>query len=408
MHNRSRYGHILTPADLESFLPTEDPGVSVHVARLRTLISQQQQQQQQQQQPGHPPTTAADADDVDMTPVGTAATADAAAAMAAAAPPPPPVGWGRNRRYLARPCPPNNARVRNRRYRRLQQLAEGGVWFSDEAMKERDPWLWFEYVGKRTGEEKPTPRQAVEEVPGSTSVGTYLQESLGFLSQQQKGEWPTGIPTAAGAGAAGAGSSLGMAFLSGMSVGAEGVVGVQACFGQGVVEMDTTAEERRPRDPEPVDVPAGATVDVSNLPASSAAAISGVPSRDNDDDDGDSITAAVTAAVEAFGIGDGGGEEDPSRARVRFVDQEGAVLEGGLQDDEEEEMEDGEREGRGGEEEEEEEDDEMECGVRAGGREEIARILSERFLAGEEEGVDYKDVDRDERLDDLDQLARDE
>lgn len=58
------------------------------------------------------------------------------------------------------------ARVRNRRYRRLQQLAEGGVWFSDEAMKERDPWLWFEYVGKRAGEEKPAPKRAVEEVGG--------------------------------------------------------------------------------------------------------------------------------------------------------------------------------------------------------------------------------------------------
>lgn len=56
------------------------------------------------------------------------------------------------------------ARVRNRRYRRLKQLAEGGVWFSDEAMKERDPWLWFEYVGKRAGEEKPAPKQAVEQV----------------------------------------------------------------------------------------------------------------------------------------------------------------------------------------------------------------------------------------------------
>lgn len=56
------------------------------------------------------------------------------------------------------------ARVRNRRYRRLKQLAEGGTWFSDEAMKERDPWLWFEYVGKRAGEEKPAPKQAVEQV----------------------------------------------------------------------------------------------------------------------------------------------------------------------------------------------------------------------------------------------------
>lgn len=45
---------------------------------------------------------------------------------------------------------------------------------------------------------------------------------------------------------------------------------------------------------------------------------------------------------------------------------------------------------------------------RPGGREEVARILSERFLAGGEEGVDYRAVDDDERLDDLEQLARDE
>ncbi|CAM9952770.1 unnamed protein product, partial [Sphacelaria rigidula] len=45
---------------------------------------------------------------------------------------------------------------------------------------------------------------------------------------------------------------------------------------------------------------------------------------------------------------------------------------------------------------------------RPGGREGVARILSERFLAGEEEGVDYREVDGDDRLDDLDQLERDE
>ncbi len=43
-------------------------------------------------------------------------------------------------------------------------------------------------------------------------MGTYLQESLGFLSQQQpSGGWPTGAPAGAGAG-----KSLGMAFLSGV------------------------------------------------------------------------------------------------------------------------------------------------------------------------------------------------
>lgn len=157
-----------------------------------------------------------------------------------------------------------------------------------------------------------------------------------------------------------------------------------------------------------MDVAAGATVDTSDLPASPPAAVSRMRSPKGDND-GDSSTAAVTAAVEAFGIRDGGGEggegeggdvvaEEKHRVRVRFVDEEGVLLE-----EEEEKEEEGE-----GEEEEEEEDDNMEGGARAGGREEVARILSERFLAGEEEGVDYKDVDGDERLDDLDQLERDE
>ena len=56
----------------------------------------------------------------------------------------------------------------------------------------------------------------------------------------------------------------------------------------------------------------------------------------------------------------------------------------------------------------EEEEIQEEEGDREGGREEIARILWERFLDGEEEGVNYTDVDGDERLDDLDQIDRDE
>lgn len=73
------------------------------------------------------------------------------------------------------------ARVRNRRYRRLKQLAEGGVWFSDEAMKERDPWLWFEYVGKRAGEEKPAPKRVVEEVGGVGISGRCCLEGVLLL-----------------------------------------------------------------------------------------------------------------------------------------------------------------------------------------------------------------------------------
>lgn len=83
---------------------------------------------------------------------------------------------GDGRKY----CPPDSSRSRNRRYRRLQQLAEGGVWFSDEAMKERDPWLWYEHVGKVEGEERPAPRDSKDKVilQFNSSGGRYREPSL--------------------------------------------------------------------------------------------------------------------------------------------------------------------------------------------------------------------------------------
>lgn len=123
------------------------------------MLSHQQRQQQQQEEPVE---RSADEEDVDMSPPTTATTTTPAVAAA--------VGMGGSGRGGINTGSGGDnsggARVRNRRYRRLQQLAEGGVWFSDEAMKERDPWLWFEYVGKRAGEEKPAPKRAVEEVGG--------------------------------------------------------------------------------------------------------------------------------------------------------------------------------------------------------------------------------------------------
>lgn len=110
-------------------------------------------------------------------------------------------------------------------------------------------------------------------------------------------------------------------------------------------------------------------------------------SRGNPDTD----TAGVTAAVEACRIRDGEEEDDRNHSRSDGVGSERRVRFSGIGD-----IPDDEGVGR-------EEDGDMEEG-----REEMVRISWERFLAGEEEGVDYADVDGDERLDDLDQIARDE
>lgn len=153
-------------------------------------------------------------------------------------------------------------------------------------------------------------------------------------------------------------------------------------------------------------------------------------------------TAAVTAAVRRCSIEgdeDGGISHDRDRSRknnprvVHFVEHTEAVSGPNGGDSNQEEIVDDDEDGSvdhdgmrlhvGGsdsmrrvDDEEEEEEGEgagMEEGGtaawgRAGGREEVARILWERFLDGKEEGVDYRAVDADERMDDLDQLAQDE
>lgn len=189
-------------------------------------------------------------------------------------------------------------------------------------------------------------------------------------------------------------------------------------------------------DPGARDLMAGETVDFCDVPATSTqtpvatgvlSGSAGVPApqeRDPEDGAEEASTAAVTAAIEAIGIRDDGdavggvdvvvvGKDSAGGGgdgrRVRFVDERGVDLDS--------------VEGRGGgddqnnsdavymqeeEEDEEEGQEEEEEAVGGGGREQIARILSERFLAGLEKGVDYRSVDDDERLDDLEQLSRDE
>lgn len=176
------------------------------------------------------------------------------------------------------------------------------------------------------------------------------------------------------------------------------------------------------------DVETGETVDLSSIPASSPATSAGsrsVPNevrslagRNTDN------AAAVTAVVDAFGIRDsdnigGNLEHDGGVRRVHFVDEYGEEL-GGCRgygqadrDSTHEEDREGGEEGSAEEESDEDEGDEDEEEEerdrrRVEGRAEVVRILWERFLAGDERGVDYKNVDGDLRLDDLDQLARDE
>lgn len=181
------------------------------------------------------------------------------------------------------------------------------------------------------------------------------------------------------------------------------------------------------------EVEAGEDVDCSDVPAATPtpSATSGAPEfsggvparrerrRAKEDKNGDVMdetdAAEVTAAVAAIGIGgdtagrdghrgaaDGGreGGANGEGRRVRFArEEEASDDDDGDGDDPDD---DSMREDGGEDSEEEEEETE------GGGRDEVARILSERFLSGLERGVDYGAVDGDERLDDLDQLSRDE
>lgn len=150
------------------------------------------------------------------------------------------------------------------------------------------------------------------------------------------------------------------------------------------------------------DVAAGETVDCSDVPSAQTEVpdASGMPDgrqRHPCEDESETGTAAVTAAVGAIGLQDEASVDGGNRERrVRFSDEMGS--DGGRDSGGDH---DGAQDGDADEGMQEEEEEEL-------GREEVARILSENFLAGLEKGVDYRSVDEDERLDDLDQLSRDE
>lgn len=85
------------------------------------------------------------------------------------------------------------------------------------------------------------------QVPGSTTVETYLRESLGFLSQQpREGEWVAGVRAP---GMNGDGRSIGMAFLSGVCATGEGES--KSADGHRAASGDAAgAAAREPRAPE--------------------------------------------------------------------------------------------------------------------------------------------------------------
>lgn len=143
-----RYGHILSPTDLDAFAPSSDPEVALHLKRLQILKSKQLH-------------TVNDGDNVGRRPSPAYKPTLVLSSMHRGVDGDGTYFANVSRRHT---CNVVGARIRNRRYKRLQQLAEGGVWFSDEAMKERDPWLWYECVGRRAGEEAPAPKDVSEQV----------------------------------------------------------------------------------------------------------------------------------------------------------------------------------------------------------------------------------------------------
>ncbi|CAM9642517.1 unnamed protein product, partial [Choristocarpus tenellus] len=371
-----RFGHILNPADLNVFPTSSAPNVDIHLQRLKALMHRQSAHRTQGcSDVGHV------LENEDPRVIHTSQRSGSV--------------LGDNSKLGMKAglvsCPAVGSQARNRRYRRLQQLVEAGEWGSDAAMRDRDPLLWYDLVGRHNGERKPVPgAQSEDFTVGNATVESYLIESLGFLSStssggkgKENGKDNVDRP-------AGKQGLVGAAFLSAFG----------ACSGGG----DERVEEIQSTMDIDVDV-------TENDPTNAFKVQGGLPNGIEQIYTSDDVdTAAVTEAMAGWEL---------ENRRVHWQ-EEGPLRSLGKRESQPQSM-----TGNGGvgvsvdmiavpsaaggdNSQQKHQQERTEVELCREGREEVARVMAERFLSGAEAGVDYTAVDGDERLDDLEQLSRDQ
>jgi hypothetical protein len=90
-----------------------------------------------------------------------------------------------NEDYIRQIATPNRHKIRaNRRYTYMQQLLANGIYFSDEAMKERSPLLYEQMIGKYNDE---TTKELVTRTANGPLADFYM-EHLESLNHQERVE----------------------------------------------------------------------------------------------------------------------------------------------------------------------------------------------------------------------------